>query len=193
MDVSLRAGIPATTAARTLLDLAAIVSPRQLERAFDEADRLQLIDRERLAQLCELRGHRGIRSFRRFATRLLPTTVSTGSVLEYRFLKLCRDHGLPAPEANVQVAGFEVDALWRRQRLVVELDGHAYHRGRAAFEHDRVRDATLQAAGYRVIRVTYRRLEDDPDGVVAAVARLLSEPGLPSPPPRRGAARSAPS
>jgi very-short-patch-repair endonuclease len=176
VDITLHAGIPVTTPARTLLDLAGQLSDRQLESAFDEADRLDVIDSERLAELCELRGHRGIRSFRRFAARLLPAAVSTRSALEYRFLKLCRDHGLPDPEANVQVAGLEVDVLWRRQRLVVELDGHAYHRGRAAFERDRLRDATLQAAGHRVIRVTHRRLENDADGVLAAVARLISAP-----------------
>jgi very-short-patch-repair endonuclease len=89
-------------------------------------------------------------------------------------VKLCRDAGLPPPEVNVAIAGLEVDVLWRRQRLVVELDGHAYHRGRAAFERDRLRDATLQAAGHRVIRVTHQRLDDDPEAVLALIERLIS-------------------
>ena len=174
VDLTARDGIPVTAAARTLLDLAAVLAPRQLERAFDEADRLHLLDRGRLRVLCERRGQRGVREFRRLAARLLPATLSTRSALEYRFLKLCRDRGLPRPEANVRLAGHEVDVLWRRQGLVVELDGHAYHAGRAAFERDRIRDATLQAAGHHVIRVTHRRLEDDPEGVLATLERLLS-------------------
>lgn len=172
-DRTVRDGIPVTTPTRTLLDLAAVLAPRQLEAAFDEADRLGLIDRERLAALCRLRGRRGVREFRRLAARLLPDPVRTRSALEYRFLKLCRDRGLPQPEANARVAGLEVDALWRAGRLVVELDGHAYHRGRAAFERDRIRDATLQSVGYRVLRITHQRLEDDADGVLAAIGGLL--------------------
>ena len=77
----------------------------------------------------------------------------TRSELERRFLALCRDAGLPPPAVNVVVAGFEVDAVWPDRRLVVELDGHAFHGTRAAFERDRVRDASLQLAGYRVLRV----------------------------------------
>jgi len=173
VDLTTRDGIPVTAPARTLLDLAAVLTSRQLERAFEEADRLRLLDRERLRALGERRGQRGIREFRRLAARLLPADVRTRSSLEYRFLRLCRDRGLPAPEANARVAGLEVDVLWRPQRLVVELDGHAYHRGRTAFERDRLRDSTLQAAGYRVLRFTHRRIEDDPDGVLATVRRLL--------------------
>jgi very-short-patch-repair endonuclease len=173
-DRVVRDGIPVTAVARTLLDLAAMLSPRQLEGAFDEADRLGLIDRARLGALCGRRGQRGVREFRRLAARLLPATVQTRSALEYRFLTLCRDRGLPEPEANARVAGLEVDVLWRSRRLVVELDGHAYHRGHAAFERDRLRDATLQAAGHRVIRVTHRRLEEDPEAVMATVSRLLA-------------------
>ena len=102
VDLTARDGIPVTAAARTLLDLAAVLAPRQLERAFDEADRLHLLDRGRLRALCERRGQRGVREFRRLAARLLPAAVSTRSALEYRFLKLCRDRGLPRSEANVQ-------------------------------------------------------------------------------------------
>jgi very-short-patch-repair endonuclease len=67
----------------------------------------------------------------------------------------------------------EVDAVWPRERLIVELDGFSFHGHRAAFERDRARDAALQAAGYRVIRLTHRRLEGEPAAVAADVARLL--------------------
>jgi hypothetical protein len=93
--------------------------------------------------------------------------------LERRFLALCKREYLPPPDVNVWLAGFEVDVLWREQRLVVELDGYAFHSARVAFERDRIRDAAIQLAGYRVLRVTHRRLEAEPGAVVEAVRSLL--------------------
>ena len=80
---------------------------------------------------------------------------------------------LPLPSCNVLVEGFLVDALWPAQRLIVELDSWEFHRQRRAFETDRARDAALLTAGYRVVRITWRRLEDDPAGVAALVLTLL--------------------
>jgi very-short-patch-repair endonuclease len=74
----------------------------------------------------------------------------------------------------VHVEGYEVDLLWREQRLIVEVDGFAYHSTRAAFERDRARDAALQAAGYRVVRLTWRQIIDEPHALVAQLAVLLS-------------------
>ena len=89
-------------------------------------------------------------------------------------MRLCADAGLPTPAVNVLVAGFEVDALWTKARLVVELDGFAYHRSRAAFERDRARDAALQLAGFRVLRITHRRLETEAAVVVEMLRSLLA-------------------
>jgi len=80
------------------------------------------------------------------------------------------------PQTNAIVLGLEVDALWQREWLVVELDSFAFHRTRAAFERDRSRDALLQAAGYRVVRVTSRRLTEEPAAVAELVRALLSTP-----------------
>jgi very-short-patch-repair endonuclease len=96
----------------------------------------------------------------------------TRSELERRFVDLCRAAGLPVPSTNIWIVTGEVDAAWPDRRLVVELDG-CHHRTAAAFERDRERDAQLQLAGYRVLRVTARRLERDPEGVVATVTALL--------------------
>ncbi len=74
----------------------------------------------------------------------------------------------------MHVEGYEVDLLWREQRLIVEVDGFAYHSSRAAFERDRARDAALQAAGYRVVRLTWRQIIDEPHALVAQLAVLLS-------------------
>jgi very-short-patch-repair endonuclease len=88
----------------------------------------------------------------------------------------CRGMALPEPAVNVLVEGFEVDMAWRDRRLVVELDGYAFHQTRAAFERDRARDAALQVAGYRVLRVTARRLADEPAAIAEAISRLLASP-----------------
>ena len=72
------------------------------------------------------------------------------------------------------VEGLEVDALWRDQRLIVEVDSWQFHKTRAAFERDRARDAALLVAGYRVVRVTYRRLRDQPEAVADTIRRLLA-------------------
>ena len=124
-------------------------------------DRLELVDISALVDLCEAPSNRS-RSRQRAhpvaAPHRLGTVPQTRSALEHRFLRTCQRAGLPPPAVNVPVSGLEVDALWSHERLVVELDGYAYHRGRAAFERDRRRDAALVLAGYRVVRITHWRL-----------------------------------
>jgi very-short-patch-repair endonuclease len=80
---------------------------------------------------------------------------------------------LAESEEQCLKSAFEVDALWPREQPIVELDGFSFHRHRAAFERDRARDARLQAGGYRVVRLTYRRLADEPSSVAAEIRRLL--------------------
>jgi len=106
------------------------------------------------------------------APRALPA-LEARSALERRFVDLCRDAGLPLPALNVSVEGFIVDALWPNARLIVELDGFAFHRTRKAFEADRARDAALQLADYRLLRITYRRLDAEPATIVAMLRRAL--------------------
>lgn len=93
--------------------------------------------------------------------RLIPTPAEgiTRSELERRFLRVVQEAGLPRPLTNHQVEGFEVDAVWLQQRLVVELDGWEFHRTRAAFERDRERDAVLMLAGWRTMRITARGMD----------------------------------
>ncbi len=97
----------------------------------------------------------------------------TRSALERRFLRLCRRHRIPAPRANVAVGAFLVDFLWAENRLIVEVDGYEYHRGRESFEADRARDAELTRKGYRVLRFTYRQVTQEPARVARAVRDLL--------------------
>jgi very-short-patch-repair endonuclease len=93
-------------------------------------------------------------------------------------VKLINARGLESPELNAIVeavgASFECDCVWRRQRLIVELDGRAYHSTAAAFERDRARDRRLQAAGWIVVRVTWRQLREDPESVIADLGALLA-------------------
>lgn len=168
-----RDGIPVTCPARTLLDVAEVVDSDRFARVFEEADRLGLLEMRVLEELCEAaEGRRGVTACRQMiAAATAP--VTTRSTLEDRFARFCRERRLPAPTLNVVVLGFEVDALWPERRLIVELDGFAYHRHRGAFERDRARDATLQAAGYRVLRLTHRRITTEAETIVAELSRLL--------------------
>lgn len=174
-DRAMRNGIPVTSMARTLLDLAAVVRARQLARVIDEADRLDLLDVRAIERLADRsNGHRGLGLLRQALRANRGPRAVTRSELERRFLSLCRDAGLPRPQTNIAIEGIEVDAAWPGRRLVVELDGYEFHRTRARFEDDRSRDGELQVAGYRVVRITHRRLELDAAGVARVVRRLLA-------------------
>ncbi len=85
------------------------------------------------------------------------------------------------PETNVTLHGWEVDALWRDRRLVLEIDGATFHHTPADINRDRAKDAALDAAGYTVIRVSYRQLRDAPETVIARIHRSLSRSGAPGP------------
>ncbi len=175
-DRAERDGIPVTSVARTLLDLAGVVRRRQLERAVETAERHGLFDLHAMERLLASgRGRRGVRMLRS-VLRDYREPPFTRSELERMFIALCRGAGLPPPVTNLWVAGGEADATWPDHRLVVELDSRGYHATRAAFERDRRRDTDLQLAGYRVLRVTHRRLEQEPADVAAAVGRLLGVP-----------------
>jgi very-short-patch-repair endonuclease len=102
----------------------------------------------------------------------------TRSEAEQRFLTLIRKAQLPLPEANVRVGNYEVDFLWRRQALVVEVDGYAFHSSRRRFENDRRRDALLTAGGLNVLRVTWRQVVHEPEAISARVAQALGRQGI---------------
>jgi very-short-patch-repair endonuclease len=144
-EVTTLDGIPITTHARTLFDLAKVLPPHQLERAIAEAEYLRLHGPLSLDDLVD--RHAGERG----ATR-------TRSELEARFLAFLDARALPRPGTNVIVHGFEVDCFWPDDNLVVELDGHASHTTTATFERDRLRDRALSVLGIRTVRVTWRHL-----------------------------------
>jgi very-short-patch-repair endonuclease len=167
-------GIPITTPARTLLDLATALPPYMLERAVAEAEVRRLARRSDLAdQLARNPGRRGTRILRQ-TVELEGGPALTRSEAERRLLHLIRTADLPRPEVNARLGRYEVDFLWREQRLVVEVDGYAYHAGRRAFERDRERDTALAAVGFTVLRITWRQLVGAPETVIARLAAALA-------------------
>jgi very-short-patch-repair endonuclease len=173
-EVTVRNGIPITTVSRTLLDLAAVVSVRQLERAINEAEVLRLWDELSLAALAERYPRRpGTRAVRQALNARQDGETLTRSELEERFLETVRSASLAQPEVNATLEArgrsFEIDFLWREQRLAVELDGRAAHHTVEAFERDRERDRILQVAGWRTVRITWSQL----DGVERDLRALL--------------------
>lgn len=104
-------------------------------------------------------------------------TDLTRSELERQFLILCRRHHLTTPEVNAGVGSYTVDFLWREKRLIVEMDGYRYHRGRHAFEADRARDMKLRLLGYEVLRVTYKQVSSGAADLAHALRNVLVKPG----------------
>jgi very-short-patch-repair endonuclease len=173
-DFRWRAGLPVTAPARTLIDLSADATQPELEHSLAEARILKLVSRrELLAALARAPRRAGAGRLR----ALLEAEGDQGftrSAAERRLLELITRAQLPRPEVNVRLCGYEVDALWREAKLVVEIDGHAFHGHRAAFERDRKRDQILAAAGYRVVRVTWRQLVQEPLAVAVRLAQALA-------------------
>ena len=174
-DITTEDGIPVTTVARTLLDLAEVAPRHHVARAMEQADRLRLFDLTELEELlASSPGRRGRKPLHDVLTDAV-IEPRARSDLESDFLQFCHERGIPAPIVNTLVEGFEVDMAWPAQRLVIELDGYETHGTRGAFESDRRRDATLQLANQRTIRVTHRWLTREPDDLERTVKALLSD------------------
>lgn len=152
-----RHAIPVTSPARTLVDISPYLPRDHLERAVNEADRLDLIDPERLREsLGELGGTRGVAKLRTLLDRR--TFTLTDSALERRFKPIARAAGLPEPLTQQRVNGFRVDFFWPALGLVVETDGLRYHRTPAQQARAHVRDQTHLAAGLLALRFTHAQV-----------------------------------
>jgi very-short-patch-repair endonuclease len=180
-DRARRAGIPVTAPARTIIDLADVAPRRTLEQAIDEAEYLRLD----CTGLAPRHGRRGSGTLSSVLAVHRPGSTRTRSELEEMFIRLCDNHGLPRPEVNVHIEGYECDFVWRDQQLIVETDGGAAHGTTRAMKRDPLRDGDLMIAGWRVWRISYERLLREPD----AIAEQLI--GLGITPSRRPAARGA--
>lgn len=148
-----RDGIPVTNPAQTIRDLHGEATARELRQAIRKAEVL------------------GLR------TELAPRAEPTRSELEDLFLEFCERYGFPAPEVNRMVGALEVDFTWPDRRVAVETDSYQFHRGAQAYENDHERDLDLRAAGYDVVRLTWRQLTLKPDRCAAAVRDALRAAG----------------
>jgi Protein of unknown function (DUF559) len=170
--------IPTTSLERTLLDMAGRLDRRQVEHALVAADRTGALRWPELFRLIERTPRRpGAARLKRVGLALDPRAAQTLSSLEVDFLSLCGRAGLPLPQVNALAEGYMVDFLWPAERVIVETDGYAYHANRSAFERDRMRTVTLEAAGYVVHRATYRMLADNPAAFLALVRGSLQRRG----------------
>ena len=156
-----RYGLRITSPAQTLADL-----EDDVERAYNEALVLGLTTHQ------EVRRHATRSPSLQAVVEEVPGM--TRSKMERKLRALIKQAGLPAPQSNVKVAGHEVDLYWPAHRLVVEFDGWSTHSSRTRFESDRLKDATLQLAGERVLRVTGRQLERRSEALVARLATAIS-------------------
>jgi very-short-patch-repair endonuclease len=173
-DVEVVDAIPVTALPRTLLDLATVLTERELRRAHERAERLEVLDVNAIAELLDrCNGHRGVGAL----TALLeydPTLAAEAlSELERLFLDLLRERGIALPQVNVLLDGYLVDAFWPEANLVVELDGYEFHHDREAFERDRRKIAALRLAAREVVSFTYAQVTREPGWVVATVTALL--------------------
>lgn len=179
-EVRLRDGLPVTAPALTLIDQAGQLDDGETEAELAQARVLRLVtdrDLEAALDLHPLRA--GVARLRRVLAAPGGSQV-TRSKAERLMLALLAAAELPVPEVNARLQGLEVDFLWRAQRLVVEFDGRMFHGREGAYERDRRRDQVLLAAGYRVLRVTWRQLVDEPMALAVRIGQALTVLVLPS-------------
>lgn len=167
-------GIAVTTVTRTILDLAGVVRRSRLEQAVARAEREGLTSLEKLERMIERHpGRPGIGALRAVVEQEGGPRLGRSDP-EMALLALLDRGGLPRPEANVHLLGYEVDMLWRAERLVVEVDGFRYHSSRRSFEADRRRDGHLWAEGHHVLRVTWKEITREPEATLVRIARALT-------------------
>ncbi len=162
--------LPVTPPARTLLDIASRLRTQQLRRALAEAEFLKLVTLDEVEAVLGP-GKPGAAALRTALECHRPALARTKSPLEERLIYMCEHHALPIPDVNVWVAGHEVDAVWWDAQVAVELDSHLAHGTPSRLESDHRRDLDLRAAGFAVLRYTWRQLCDEPAHVVADLRR----------------------
>lgn len=174
-DLTMRYGIPVTTPARTAFDLFAVVSFKRGARAADTMHARKLVTLEKLSEVHGRLAKRGRPGSAGMRAYLLDRTANgvPESALESLFLAVVADEG-EQPRRQASVGGTHapigrVDFVFESARLVVEADSQRFHGSWLDIERDRQRDALLLAAGWQVLRVTWRQLVDRPGEVLAAI------------------------
>ncbi|MGZ4197836.1 MAG: DUF559 domain-containing protein [Solirubrobacteraceae bacterium] len=174
-DIAVIDAIPVTSLAWTVIDYAGIANRQRVRSVLEALERRgDYIGRELDELLKRTPNRKGAKVLRATIAEMTGPAPWLQSELEEFFRELIRGSDLPDYEANAVVEGELVDVLWRKERVIVELDGFAFHKSRGSFEADRRRDAKLQVAGYRVLRITHERLTNEPEAVLAEIRALLS-------------------
>ena len=173
-DTTTRLSIPTTTPTRTVWDISTTSPHQQVRKAFERAERLDLLDRRRLAELADAHPNRKGSGFIRqlLSERPLPA-ADVRSWLEELLWETCTEHRLPLPATNVPLLGYTVDFLWESARFVIEADG-GDHLERTQRDRDNLRDIRLQRAGYLVRRYSDRDMTR-PREVTAEILGILRE------------------
>ena len=170
-DVREIRGIPVSSPARALLEIAPRVTARELADAVEQAQVKRLVTKRDIEQTIERAGPRpGVAALR----ALLDEPAFTRSWAERRVVALLRAAKLPRPQFNARAEGFEVDALWRRERVVLEFDSYGFHATRGGFQRDRRKTAALQRGGHVVLRTTWIELTKESHALVARIAETLA-------------------
>jgi len=163
-------GVPVTSVARTMVDMASVLSPTALARAFHEAGiRYDTTPAQVEAVLARRPNSRGAANLRAVIHGDEPVLLSK---LERRFRRLLREAGLPLPETNRPAGGRRIDCRWPEHRLTVELDGYRFHRSRHAWERDRRREREARARGDDFRRFTFGDVEQ-PRAMLAELSLAL--------------------
>ena len=185
-QITLKSGIPCTTPSRTIVDVAGLVGPKLLADTVEQAAVLRVLSVPEIDGILlesrrrgEKKLNRVLEPWRRYSPR-----VRVRSRMEAKMLPLLTHHSLPIPECNEKLKigreTFEVDFLWREQRVVVETDGGRYHDNPVAQARDGHRNRVLARAGYRVPRIGWEELRDEPDRTIAEIRRFLTSPAVPN-------------
>lgn len=199
-DTTIVNGIPCTTVARTMFDLAGVVGRRSLERAYDQAEILEVFDLRALEkQIARNSSRAAARAVRSVLNEHYVGSTPTQSELEEGMLAISRRLGLPDPLINHWIDLGDggpmicADFAWPEQRVIVETDGRKFHGTQQARERDPLRDQRAIAAGWRPLRVTWRQVMRRPQELEPTLLALVGQQGSPAvagaPGPRRAETR----
>ena len=173
-DVTTLDELPITTPARTLLDLAATLTPTRLSTAISRAEQQRLLDFADLHELLARHPRRPGSPSLRAQLQSYSGPRDTRSELEDLIAELCTTHRIERPQDNVVIEGATRDFAWPRHRLVVEGDSYTWHRSTHALDTDRERDVTLALAGWRTLRFTYAHVTRRRDYVAESIRAALT-------------------
>jgi predicted transcriptional regulator of viral defense system len=180
-DVTVVGNIPCTTIARSTLDVAELIRPRQLERLFEQAEQEEVLDFRALQDQIDRNPTRlGAARVQALMSEYQADMGATWSEVEADFKAMLKPTGVPMPQVNQFIVlddgeeAIRADFHWPAHRVVVETDGWKFHRTRGAFERNRRNDQRLTVAGFRVVRMTHRQIKRQAGKMAGVIVRLLA-------------------